>query len=392
MTSDERRAVAWSFGYHFALLAGWFVIRPVRDAIATEFGIGKFKWLFLITLGAMLVVVPLYSWLVARVPRARLVPILYRFFVLNLVAFYLLWRFGVARGTAGRVFYVWTAVYNVFVVSVFWSFMADIWSPEQGQRLFGLIAAGGSLGAIVGPLATGSLVGIVGPANLVLLSAALLEVAAQCASRLARRARTRAEPIGGGILAGFVRSVRSAYLRGLVGQTLLYTATSTFIYLLQQSIIAVEIPDATARTRFFSLRDTTVNVGTALVQLGATGRIVTRLGIGVALAATPLLTMLAFGAAWLAPTLIVVTGFQVARSILHYAVDRPAKEVLWTAADREDKYKSKSFIETVVYRLGDLSAGWLYGSVPVIGGAGLALGWLAVNLFLARRFRARVNP
>src|SRR5262249_34976521 len=153
---------------------------------------------------------------------------------------------------------------------------------------------------------TGALVGVLGPANLVLLSAVLLEVAAQCATRLARRARTRAEPVGGGILAGFARTVKSGDLLGFVGQTLLYTATSTFLYLLQQNIVAHEMPDKTERTRFFSWRDTAVNVGTAVVQFGATGRIVTRLGIAVALAATPILTALAFGAAWLAPTLLVV--------------------------------------------------------------------------------------
>ncbi len=379
---DELAAVLWSFAYFFALLAGWYILRPLRDASAADGGTAQLKWLFLITLAAMLVVVPLYSWLVARVPRARLVPIVYRFFIVNLVGFYLLWRFGVARTTTARVFYVWTAVYNVFVVSVFWSFMADIWTSEQGSRLFGFIAAGGSIGAIVGPLATGALVGVLGPANLVLLSAALLEIAAQCATRLAGRARrTAPAPIGGGVFAGFAGAVRSPYLFGLVAQTLLYTMTSTFLYVLQQEIVVAELHDKVARTRFFSVRDTAINVGTV--------------GIGFALAVTPVVTAAAFGAAWLAPTLLVVTGFQVGRNILHYAVDRPAKEVLWTVVAREDKYKTKSFIDTVVYRFGDVAGGWIYaglGGLAVLAGAPFALGWLAVNLFLARGFRARVHP
>jgi AAA family ATP:ADP antiporter len=392
---DEVAAVWWSFGYFFALLCGWYVLRPLRDASAADGGIDQLKWLFLVTLGAMLVVVPTYSALVARVPRPRLVPIVYRFFVANLILFYLGWQLGAPHVTLARVFYVWTAVYNVFVVSVFWSFMADLWTPEQGARLFGFIAAGGSLGAIAGPAASGVLVGVIGQAPLFLLSAALLEVAAQCAQRLARRAHGPAAPTGGSSFEAFGRVVRSRFLGGLAAQTLLYTATSTFLYLLQQHIVVAAIPDRIARTRFFSWRDTAVNVGTALVQAGATGAIVTRLGITVALAVTPLVTALVFGAAWLAPTLAVVTACQIGRNIIHYAVDRPAKELLWTAADRADKYKVKGFVDTVVYRFGDAAAGWLYaglGAAAVAGGIPLALAWLAVNLFLARRFRARVQP
>src|SRR6185503_11395288 len=162
----------WSFVYHFALFAGYYIMRPLRDEMGIVGGTRNLPWLFTATFASVLALVPLYSWLASRLPRRRLVPIVYRFFLLNLLIFFGLWRAGVAPAWVARVFFVWISVYNLFVVSVFWSVMADSWRSDQGKRLFGVIAAGGSLGAIVGPLITASLAKTVGVAILILASAA----------------------------------------------------------------------------------------------------------------------------------------------------------------------------------------------------------------------------
>jgi AAA family ATP:ADP antiporter len=296
-----------------------------------------------------------------------------------------------------RVFFVWTSVYNVFVVSVFWSFMADLWTPGQGLRLFGFLAAGGSLGAMLGPVIVLTLSGL-GAANLVLVAAGLLAGAALAARRLAAGALAAAgdsagAPVGGSALGGFVNAVRSPYLGGIVVMTFLFTVTSTFLYVLQQHFIS-GWGTAELRTRFFAGQDLTVNVVATLIQAGLTGRLVARLGVGGALAFTPALTALGFVVVALAPGLWPVAIFFAARRILHFAVDRPAKEMLFTAVAREDRYKAKSLIDTVVYRGGDQVGSLVY---PILGalaapvGVPLALGWLAVNLALARGFAARTR-
>jgi AAA family ATP:ADP antiporter len=395
VADDEVRALWWSFAYFFTLLAGWYVLRPLRDASVAEGGVNRLPALMAYTLGAMLIVVPIYSWLVARVPRARLVPLVYRFFIVNLVGFYLAWRFGTARATTALVFYVWTSVYNLFVVSVFWSLMADLWSSDQGRRLFGFIAAGGSAGAIVGPLVTGLLVGPLGKANLILISAILLEGSAQCVGRLTHgRTVTRSAPapVGGGALAGILNTLRSPYLAGIVAMTLLFSITSTVFYVVQQHLIADALKAEADRARFFANQELLVNIAAALLQAGVTGRIVNRMGIGVGLALTPLITIGGLAVVYFMPGLMLVTGLLIVRRVLHFAVDRPAKEVLFTQVAREDKYKAKSFIDTVVYRSGDAISAQLFpafGALTLPVALPLAGAWLVVNLILARSFEAR---
>jgi AAA family ATP:ADP antiporter len=343
---------------------------------------------------SMLVLVPLYSALVARIPRPRLIPIVYRFFLVSLLVFCAVWKLDLAPVATIYVFYVWVSVYNVFVVSVFWSFMADTWTTEQGKRLFGFIAAGGSIGSIVGSTSVLALVAPLGSTVLVLISAALLEATARMAKYLAAQARAGApQPVGGGLFDGFSHAVRSPFLFGIVMQTLLFTTTSTFLYFVQTEVMK-GWGDRTARTQFYSTQDLIVNVLAALLQGAVTGRIVRRLGVGGALAMTPAITAIGFGvlAGW--RTVWVVAAFFVLRRVLHFAVDRPAKEMLFTAVSRDDRYKTKSLIDTAVYRLGDQIGSWSskgLGAIAVPVAIPLALVWLVVNLALARGFDARTH-
>ncbi len=398
---EERGAVLWSAAYFFSLLSSFYVLRPVREEMGIRGGVENLPWNFAGTFAAMLVAVPVFSWLVARVPRARAIPLVYRFFLANLLAFWLAMRAGIAPERVSRAFFVWVSVYNLFVVSVFWSYMADLWTSEQGKRLFGFIAAGGSLGAIAGPLLAGGLVGPVGVANLLLVAAAFLEVAARCAGRLAHRARATAPAgevaVGGGPFAGFAEVFRSSYLLAIAAQRLFFTATATIVYFEQARLVAALIRDSAARTRLFSALDLAVNLVSLALQSLASGRIIAAMGLGFALAVQPAVAgagILAV-AAW--PSLWLVTGAQALRRMIDYGLDRPAREVLFTVVPREEKYKAKSFIDTVVYRGGDFASAlaWKVLSALGLGLAGaalavtpLALAWLLLAGYLRRRHAA----
>jgi AAA family ATP:ADP antiporter len=355
----------------------------------------------------MLLAVPAFAALVARVPRARAIPVVYRFFLVNLLVFWLLLRSGLAHGLVSRAFFVWVSVYNLFVVSVFWSYMADLFDSAQGKRIFGFVAAGGSAGALCGPALAALLVKGIGVANLLLLSAALLEVAARCAARLSRWARAAGpeagEALGGGPFAGFAEVFRSRYLGALGLQMLFATASATFVYLQQARLFADLVKDSATRTFWFATVDLVVNVVSLVLQSLATGRLLAATGLGLALYAHPVLAaagLLAI-AAW--PSLWLLTAVQALRRAVHYAVERPAREVLFTVVPREAKYKAKSFIDTLVYRGGDAASAWAFKALagPGLGmGLGgvalavtpLAVAWLAVARYLRRRHAALEAP
>jgi AAA family ATP:ADP antiporter len=402
----ERRALWLAFAYFFALLASYYLLRPVRDEMGAR---GRsLHWDFSATFATLLLAVPVYSALFARVPRTRAVPLVYRFFLVNLVGFWAAFRFGIAPAAVGRAFFVWLSVFNLLVVSVFWSFMADLFDAEQARRLFGFVAAGGSLGAILGSAAAGLLVGSVGIAGLVALAAVLLEVSARCAGALSRappahrggeaRAGTRAAdaPVGGTALSGAAAVLRSPYLLALAAQVLLFTFASTFLYVQTSRLAADALPDTARRTAFFAAVDLGVNLVSLALQALATGRIAAAFGLAPALCAVPAVSLVGFAAAAAAPTLVVLGGAQAARRVVHFALEKPARDVLYTVVPREQKYKSKGFIETVVYRGGDALAGWLYAGLLGLGlasgavalaGLPVAAGSLAVGLWLARRER-----
>ena len=400
----EVRALLWSFAYFFFLLSSYYVLRPLRDEMGVQSGVENLQWLFTGTFFVMLLAVPCFGAVVARFAKSRLVPLVYRFFIANILIFYLLLSFEVARPLVAGAFFVWVSVFNLFVVSIFWSFMADLFRNEQGRRLFGFIAAGGSAGALLGPTLTAALAEPLGPVNLLLVSAGLLELTVWCIRSLlkapglsaagpppARRAET---PIGGGILAGVGLVARSPYLLMICLYILLFTTTSTFLYFEQAHIVAQFSDDSAERTRLFALIDLAVGLLTLLVQCTLTGRLMTRFGLAFALGFLPLLTLLGFAALALAPTLAVLVAFQSIRRAANFAISKPAREVLFTVVTAEEKYKSKNFIDTAVYRGGDMASGWAFHGLRGLGldlaaiagiTVPLAALWLGVAVFLGRR-------
>ncbi len=402
---EEVGAVLGAFLYFFTLMCGYSILKPLRDAMGTAGGVKELKWLFAATFVVMLAVVPLYSAVVARWPRRTVIPLVYRFFLANLLGFFVLMKLGVGQPYVARAFYVWVSVYNLFVVSVFWSFMTDVFASEQCKRLFGFIAAGGTAGMLLGPFLAKTLARPLGPVHLMLLTVVLLEVSAQCVRGLSRWAHDvqhqppAAEgPVGGGMFAGLKLVLGSPFLLALGAQMLLYALTSTFLYVQQVRMVDALATGDTARTETFANIEFWVQVLTLVLQMAVTGRLMSRLGLGAALVIAPALTAVGFVALAAAPTLWMLIGFKSVRGAAHHALERPSREVLYTSVGREARYKAKSFIDTVVYRGSDLMGTWLEGGLSALGlgMAGISLAavplaglWLSVCVFLARRQKAR---
>ncbi len=405
----EAVALAWGFMYFFCVLCSYYILRPIRDEMGIQGGVENLQWLFSATFVAMLVAVPLFGTVVQRLPRTRLIPFVYAFFIATLLLFFVLMRVEWRMDWVARAFFVWISVFNLFVVSIFWSFMADVFSNEQAKRLFGVVAAGGSAGAVAGPALTVLLVNWAGVANLLLASTGLLCVAVLCAVRLtdwrdrnesARADRADAEtvtPIGGHPWAGLVHVLRVPYLRGIALYIVAYTAVATFLYFIQAHVVrdAFDLPEN--RTAFFAGIDLAVNGLTVLVQLFLTGWVVTRLGMTAALIVLPLSMLVGLAALSMVPILGVIAIVQVFRRVLNYALARPAREVLYTLVDTEDKYKTKNVTDTLVYRGGDAASAWLYAGLAALGmsiahiavvGLPIVLVWAWVGRWLARRHDA----
>ncbi len=393
----ERRALGWSLLYVFALLSAYYVLRPIRDEMGVQGGVENLPWLFTGTLLGMVALNPLFAALVKRLTRVRFISYSYRFFSLNLLIF--AGGFALADPAQnvwlGRAFFIWLSIFNLFVVSVFWALMVDVFDSEQGKRLFGFIAAGATLGAIAGSTITASLVRELGASTLFFASVLLLELAVLAVRRLSPRPKAGEEPaIGGSVLAGISHTLRSPYLLNVCLFLVLFTVTSTFLYFQQAAIARDYFADRASRTAFFAQVDLLVNVLTLAVQLLFTARILRRFGVALTLGILPLFTLLGFAALALAPVVAVLVAFQVLRRAANFALARPTRELLYTVIAREDKYKAKSFIDTVVYRAGDQVGSWSYLllSAMGLGIAGVALVavplsalWLLNSLWLGRR-------
>src|SRR6266571_1753145 len=353
---EEIRALWLGFTFFFVVLAGYYVIRPVRDNIGASYS-ENLWWMFTVVMLTMLVANALFSAIVARMSRRRFIPIAYRFFISNLIIFFVLMQFAPPgkRPWVDISFFVWVSVFNLFATAVFWGFMTDLFPTEQGKRLFGFIAVGGSLGGILGPIITASLVHRVTTGVFLLICAAMLEIAAQCvrffpSNFTAPDQRQIAEkPMGGNIWEGITHICRSPYLFGLLLFILLYTSTSTWAYFQQADLTKYQIQDSATRTAFFAKLDLSVNTLTVFVQIFLTGRLLKWLGVGLTLVLMPALSLFGFLAIGIAPVLAVLAVFQVARRAATFALTRPAREVLFTVLRREDKYKAKSFIDTFGY-------------------------------------------
>ncbi|MDE2148494.1 MAG: MFS transporter [Gammaproteobacteria bacterium] len=402
----ERGAALWACAYFFSLLASYYVLRPLRDQLGIAGGVAALPWLFTATFVTLLAAQPLYGALVARLSRTRFISIVYRFFAVNLVLFWLALRFGAAPVATARVFFVWVSVFNLFAVTVFWSLLADVFSSDQGKRLFGFIGAGGTVGALLGPAITLGLSAPLGPVNLLLVAALLLELAIFCVRRLERAAAPRrrhpaAEPagIGGGAFGALPELIRSPYLLGVAGWVSLLSFGATMLYLEQAHLVAKAIHGAGAQTRVFAGMDLAVNLLTLATQVFATGPLLRRCGTGVAAGALPAIYVAGFAALALAPRLAVVVVFQVVQRWMNFAIANPARQVFYTVVGREEKYKAKNLIDTVVYRGSDALYGWVFDSLQTLGlklGAialctlPVAAGWLALSVRLGRAQERRV--
>ena len=387
----EQKAMLWAFCYFFVLLCSYYILRPMRDEMGVAGGVENLQWLFTGTFMAMLATVPLFGWLASRYSRAAFLPIVYGFFIINLLLFYFLFNSDIADVWIARAFFIWVSVFNLFVVSVFWSFMTDIFDNRQARRLFGFIAAGGTAGALAGPALTAMLVKPLGPENLMLISAALLACAIFCIRQLIRwrsshddpdpaTERSADTPLGGSVLAGIRLVLQSPYLLGIALLMLLYTTLATFLYFQQAQIIRDAFTDPSERTAVFASIDFAVNLLTVLIQLFFTGRLVRWLGLPWTLALVPLLLALGFMALATAPVLAVLAAVQIIRRAGNYAIMRPSREMLYVVLGREEKYKAKNFIDTTVYRGGDAISAWIYTGLRSLGLGLSGIAWLAVPL------------
>jgi AAA family ATP:ADP antiporter len=387
--------------YGFAILFSYYILRAVRDEISAA-DRGNLQYLWTAVFLVMLVAVPAYSALVARYSRAVFVPLANRFFAGNLVLFFLALELlpETARPWIDRVFYVWASVFALFVVTVFWGLVVDLFRNQQGKRVFGFIAVGSSLGGIFGSGFTAWLALYVPTFALLLFAAIPLEGAARLAKRLHRRASLdtvlRAEGtqrIAGTAWSGIGIVMRSPYLRGIAAYIILMTFASTILYFQQADLVYEAMPDRGVRTSFLARIDLAVNILTIGGQGFLTAHIIRWLGVGPTLAALPLLALAGFTVLGLYPSLAVLVVVQVLYRSGRYALARPSREVLFTVVGREERYKSKAFIDAAVYRGGDLVSGWVYAGLALVGlsvgaislvAAPLMGVWVAVGLILGR--------
>jgi AAA family ATP:ADP antiporter len=402
---DEVKALLLSFAYFFLVLAAYYIIRPVRDEMGVAVGREHLQTLFVAVFFVMLAAVPVYGWVSSHVPKRLIVPVVYGFFILNLIAFWMLLSGDGRTQTIASVFFVWASVFNLFVVSLFWIVMSDLYAPDQAKRLYGFIAAGGSAGALAGPIITQTLVHMIGPDSLLLVSALLLSLALAAAMLLRRTAPAHAgdehldRPIGKNILAGAVRVWQSPYLFRIAAWILLGNLVSTFFYLEQSRIIGETLADRTARVELLARLDLAVSILTILLQVFATGRLVERVGVGLSAATLPAWCAAGLVGLAISPTLLVIVSIMAVERALTFAFATPAIKVLYTVVAPDEKYKAQNFIDTVVYRGGDAASGWVFnamgkglglsGAFVALTAVPAALAWLYLSFSLGRQLSSR---
>jgi len=405
----EYVGVAWSFVYFFCVLSSYYMLRPMREALGVDSGVGSIPWLFSSTFVVMLGATSVFGWITSRFPRRVFLPWVYIFFAANILIFYGLFQYAISNNVTtvwiGRVFFVWISVFNLFVVSVFWSFMADIYTREQGRRLFGVISAGGSAGALAGPFVVSSLVVPLGFSNLLPLSAVLLLFSIYCIRRLRHWAQTeRADgavppppkPLGGSAFAGVSNVAKSGYLSSISAQQIIASLLGTALYMFMNYLVGEAVEGTDQRTRIFGFIDAATGVLSLLIQLLVVKHSVRSLGIGLTLAFLPLVSVIGFTVLAMNPVLMFVAIFQATRRAIGFGFAKPSSDMLYSVVTPEQKYKSKNFIETAVYRGGDLIGSW---SVKALWGLGItgvsillvpfAVLWTGIALWLGREYKHR---
>ena len=407
---DDRElgGLAAAFGMLFFMFSSYALMRPVRETMGITGGFENIPYLFWGTFFVMLAVQPVYGWLTSRFRRTQFLPWVYLFFVLNIFAFYLWFNAQEDHSWIARVYYVWLSVFNLFVVAVFWSLMADIFTREQAGRMFGAIAAGASSGGLAGPLLARLLVERIGTINLLIVSMGLL-LAALFFLRLLISWHRRhgvndaAVPdvdsrLGGSALASFRQVASSPYLLGIAVFVFLLTWVSTFVYLEQQKFVAMTFATRDARTAFFSSIDAWVQGLSLFIQLFLYGRLQQAFGFRALILSIPVLMTFGYVAIGLFPVFAVVVGVMIVRRVGEYAITRPCRDTLFTSVTREEKYKAKSLIDTFVYRGGDATSGSVHKGLTALGlgtsgigwvGAAIAAVWAAVAFAIGRRHDSR---
>lgn len=406
---DEYVPVVWSFAYFFCVLSSYYILRPVREAMAVNSGADTIPLLFTGTFVAMLLATSIFGWVTSRFSRRIFLPWVYLFFISNIVLFWIVFSQLVDDGSdhvwLGRIFFVWLSVFNLFVVSVFWSFMADIYTRDQGRRLFGFITAGGSIGALCGGAATSTYVVQVGFQNLFPVAAILLTLAVICIRRLGRwvgnehehEARVTADidaPLGGNPFDGITHVFRSNYFLAIVASSIIASLLGTALYMFAAQLVEDTIPGANARTEFFSNINFWTNLFALLGQMFLVRHVVVRFGIGRSLAVLPIVSIAGFVLLAFDPVLGIVALLTVARRALGFSFSKPTTDMLYSVVTPEEKYKTKNFIDTAVYRFGDIVGTWTVKFMMVLGISGVSLVmlpfavvWAVVALWLGRDYK-----
>ncbi|NND46701.1 MAG: MFS transporter [Woeseiaceae bacterium] len=409
----EYVAVAWSFAYFFCVLSSYYVLRPVREAMAVGSGPDTIPYLFIGTFVAMLLATPVFGWVASRFPRRVFLPWVYLFFITNILIFWVVFSQAVDAEREyvwlGRAFFVWLSVFNLFVVSVFWSFMADIYTREQGRRLFGLITSGGSIGALLGGAATSALVVPIGFQNLMPISAALLTLAVLCIAKLRKWVHVEHEdeitetvesdePLGGNPLGGITHLLSSRYFAGIALSSVIASLLGTALYMFAAQLVEQEIASSNERTQFFSNINVATNTLSLIGQMFIVRHVVARFGIGVSLSLLPIVSVAGFILLAMDPVLGVVAVLTVARRALGFGFTKPTTDMLYSVVTPEEKYKTKNFIDTAVYRGGDVVGTWTVKFMSALGITGISLVmlpfavlWAIVALWLGRDYRRQAR-
>jgi AAA family ATP:ADP antiporter len=403
---QERRAVMLAFACNFMVLASYYILKPVRDTIATNYS-DQLQLLFTGTFIGTLIASPIYAWLAARVRLNRLLPGVFWFWLLNVLLFEVLFKLLPDNRWVGGAYYIWFSVVNLFMISVFWTLVSDVFTAGQATRLFGMIAAGGSIGAIVGPLIIRLLVRTIGLDAMLIIAAAgfiavivLVHLLMREKSRLQRlgqagQATTLDHDLEGHALEGFFKLLRSAYSRHQAAFILFMTWVNTVAYFLQTDVVAQAFSAQASRAVAIADISLVVNVLAAIILLFGLGRYVHRFGVTAGLILNPIIMAVAFIGLALSPTLLMIQALQVIRQVSQYAIARPSREICFTVVPQADRYKTKNVIDTVVYRFGDLSAAWMETGLRVAGlrvmgsaaaGFGISVIWGMGALLLGRRF------
>ncbi|MGI9234487.1 MAG: NTP/NDP exchange transporter [Woeseiaceae bacterium] len=409
----EYVAVAWSFAYFFCVLSSYYILRPVREAMAVESGPETIPYLFVGTFVAMLFATSVFGWVASRFPRRLFLPWVYVFFASNIAIFWVLFTRAIDAGDGyvwlGRAYFVWLGVFNLFVVSVFWSFMADIYTREQGRRLFGIISAGGSIGALIGGAGTSAVVVSIGFHNLLPVAGLLLLLSVLCIRKLRfwvvsehadeiTETAASDKPLGGSAFAGITHLLASKYFGGIAVSSLIASTLGAALYMFAAELVALEIPDVDQQTRFFSNLNIAANSLSLVAQAFIVKHVVKRFGVGRALVLLPFVSVIGFAMLAMDPVLAVVAMLTVARRAIGFGFTKPSTDMLYSVVTPEEKYKTKNFIDTAIYRGGDVVGTWFIKFMAALGISGISLVmlpisvfWAIVSLWLGRDYRRRAR-